>query len=280
VSGSHRTLSLAAAITGATIGLVPLGVSAALAAPALAAPAPSSGCADIEVLVNRGTSEPGTIGSLSVLSNAITTGTGKTVATWGNPYSASFSFATSTPEGVTDLTNELTSQSAACPAQKFVLLGYSQGAIVAGDTLGGGSFTASAPLNSAIAAKVVAVVMWGDPRFNSAEPFDAGTFKAGVNGTFARTTGALKTFNARIQDFCLAEDGVCQGNGTLNINAGHLSYPRNSTAIQAGTTFALAKIDGSAGAGTSATPTAAPTTAPGTAAPVRHHRSLWKRLFG
>jgi hypothetical protein len=198
------------------------------------------------------------------------------VSTVGNPYPASFAFASSTPQGVTELTGELTRQSAACPAQKFVLLGYSQGAIVVGDVLGGGSFTASKPLPAALGDKVIAAVMWGDPRFNAQEPFDAGTFANGVNGTFARTAGSLKAFNARLLDFCLAADGVCQGNGTLNINAGHLSYPRNAAAIDASAQFAIGKINASS-ATTSSTTTSGNSAAKSTPAPAKHH--WWQRLF-
>jgi hypothetical protein len=266
LSASRHTFAVVATLAGLTVASVPLGQSVASAAAA-----PASGCADIEVLVSRGTSEPGTIGSLSVVANAITKGTNKTVATFGNPYPASFSFASSTPVGVTDLSQELTKQSSACPNQKFVLLGYSQGAIVAGDVLGGGSFTRSAPIGAAIGNKIIATVMWGDPRFNNVEPFNGGTFTKGVNGTFARPTGQLKAFNGRILDFCLAADGVCQGNGALRINAGHLSYPRDNAAIKASADFAIAKINGTT---TAAAPAAAPTTTKTT--PRRH---WWSSLF-
>ena len=259
---SRHALATAATLTGLVVASLPLGQSAARAAAA-----PATGCADIELLVSRGTSEPGTIGSLSVVADAITRGTNKTVVTFGNPYPASFSFASSTPAGVTELNQELAQQSAACPNQRFVLLGYSQGAIVAGDVLGGGSFSRSAPIGAAIGNKIVATVMWGDPRFNSVEPFDAGTFAKGVNGTFARPTGQLAAFDTRILDFCLGADGVCQGNGALRINAGHLSYPRNAAAIDAAADFAIARINGTA---TAAAPSAAP-------APRRH---WWSRLFG
>jgi hypothetical protein len=273
------------ALAGLAVAAVPFGPAAAFGAPAAApAAAPAvaasgSGCADVEVVVSRGTSEPGTIGSLSVVANAITKGTTRTVSTVGNPYPASFAFASSTPQGVTDLTSEITRQAAACPAQKFVLLGYSQGAIVVGDVLGGGSFTASKPLPAALGDKVIAAVMWGDPRFNSAEPFDGGTFTKGVNGTFVRTAGSLKAFNARLLDFCLAADGVCQGNGTLNINAGHLSYPTNSAAINTSAQFAIDKINaGTTASSSTGAANGGTTSAPATPMPAKRH--WWQKLFG
>ncbi|MGO4341527.1 hypothetical protein [Pedococcus sp. 2YAF34] len=46
-----------------------------------------------------------------------------------------------------------------------------------------------------------------DPRFNSREPFDAGTFQVGRNGLLgARSPGNLSAVSDRLKSWCDAKD--------------------------------------------------------------------------
>jgi hypothetical protein len=101
-----------------------------------------------------------------------------------------------------------------------VLLGYSQGAIVVGDALAG--------FDAADSAKVRAVVMFGDPRFNSAEPYNEGSFGQPSRGLNPRRTGELAAFNERIQNYCNGGDLVCQGSRNSG-GDGHLAYGQFAT---------------------------------------------------
>jgi cutinase len=68
-------------------------------------------------------------------------------------------------EGATDVVRRLQEQAAACPQEKFALVGYSQGASV--------MHQAAAHIPAAIQERVVAMVMFGDPGLKSASKFPA-----------------------------------------------------------------------------------------------------------
>src|SRR3954471_22448022 len=121
-SVSRTSLTLAAALA--------LLVTALAGEPARADWPPASGCADVEVIAVRGTNESTPIGVLGYLAYGITTTTPLTVDTYGLPYPATSDWVNSVNAGKSLLAQRLTTQSAACPDQRFVLLGYSQGAWV------------------------------------------------------------------------------------------------------------------------------------------------------
>jgi Cutinase len=205
-----------AMLTGAALsGLLPAGAS-----PARAAAAPASECADIEVLTVRGTGEQGT-GSVGGAASALATGIGLRVSTYNVPYPATSDWTMSSSAGVAALTSRLTRQSAACPAERFVLMGYSQGAWVIGDALAGSGAGSAPPVSAAIGKKIRAVVLYGDPRFVAAEPYVTGTSTPGVNGVYPRPQGALAAYANRIRSFCYADDTVCQNGATGD---GHSRY--------------------------------------------------------
>jgi len=62
---------------------------------------------------------------------------------------------TSKAQGAADVVKHLTAQSAACPQQKYVLVGYSQGADV--------QHEASKTIPKTLYPRIVGVVMFGDP---------------------------------------------------------------------------------------------------------------------
>lgn len=96
-------------------------------------------CAPVHIIAARATGElpgPGIIGSLV---EAVKRGSSQYITTGSVDYPATLlNYADSSAAGTAALKAQLTIQVAACPFQKIVLVGYSQGAHVVGDTLGGG----------------------------------------------------------------------------------------------------------------------------------------------
>jgi len=116
--------------------------------------------------------------------------------------------ADSKTQGVAKTLSHMQAQAAACPNQKFVLVGYSQGADV--------MHNAAAKLPEALHPRVVAVVMFGDP--GNMGP----TAKSPLGGTVPVFPKALAN---RLMENCAKGDPVC-GAGS-NIMA-HLTYGKGS----------------------------------------------------
>jgi hypothetical protein len=217
------TLITSAALAAGAVGIgafalaAPAPTAAAgavIAAPKLVADAPASGCADIETIGIRGTTERQGGGIVAgPLASALQDQLDQTVQTHDLVYPASFDYQRSKAQGVTALRAELSKTASACPGTQFVLIGYSQGADVIGDTLQSGNVPA--------ADQIGAVAMFGDPAFNSREPFVTGSFRAGTNGIFPRRTGALGGFSDRIVSFCNRDDTFCQRGAQ---GTGHFRY--------------------------------------------------------
>jgi hypothetical protein len=137
----------------------------------------------------------------------------QTVRTHDLVYPASFAYQQSKRQGVTALRARLQQTSAACPGTQFVLIGYSQGADVIGDTIASGNVPA--------ADRIGAIAMFGDPAFNSREPFVTGSFRAGTNGIFPRATGAFGQLTDSVVSFCNGDDNFCQRGSR---GSGHFRY--------------------------------------------------------
>lgn len=133
-------------------------------------------------------------------------------------------------EGVRRLIDQLNVQAEHCPDQRTILLGYSQGSFVIGDALAapedrliGGTV---GELSAEARERVLAVVLYGDPRFAGGEPYDVGTFDAKTGGILPRRAGSLAPFAERIRDYCVKNDFVCQASDSLD-EKGHVAYYRN-----------------------------------------------------
>lgn len=142
------------------------------------------------------------------------------------------------------LIDTLNVQSGACPEQRFILLGYSQGALIVGDAL-------SAPgvrlvgadvgeLTAAAAERVIAVVLYGDPRFLGEESYDAGDFDPRLHGLLPRPAGTLAAFADRLRDYCVARDIICQSSLDLDED-GHVAYYSNGMQ-QDGAAFVITRL--------------------------------------
>lgn len=183
-------------------------------------------CTDIDVVAARGTFEPGTLGTIvgdpvySALQKKLT---GKNLSSYKVDYPADLSL-TSAAQGNADLVNHVTSQAAACPNQRFVLVGYSQGANVVDNSIGissAGALVGSpivATIPAALEPRVAAVLLFGNP----------------IRALGKSVTG---TYQGRTIDFCAQGDPVCE-NGGDDVLA-HLGYTADADAAAA---FAAGKV--------------------------------------
>ncbi|MFC4504011.1 MULTISPECIES: cutinase family protein [Streptomyces] len=193
----------------------------------LSAPmASAAACSDIDVVAARGTFEPGTLGLIvgdpvySALRQKLT---GKNLSSYAVNYPADLSL-TSAAQGNADLVNHVKAQAAACPGQRFILVGYSQGANVVDNSIGissAGAVVGSpivATLPAAVEPKVAAVLLFGNP----------------IRALGKSVTG---TYQSRTIDFCADGDPICE-NGGDDVLA-HLGYTSDATAAA---TFAATKV--------------------------------------
>lgn len=185
---------------GAACAAVAVAAGGLVTAPvATAAPA----CSDVEIVGVRGTGEARGLGQLmSPIADRIAQRLdGLSVHSHGLAYPATDDFERSAPQGIRLLAQHVAESSAACPGQRYVLMGFSQGAYVVDRAL------ARYPGVD----EVSAVLLYGNPRFHSAAPFAAGTFAPDSAGVLARPAGSLDGYADRIRDYCNVGDGVCQG---------------------------------------------------------------------
>lgn len=193
----------------------------------LTAPTASAAtCSDIDVVAARGTFEPGTLGLIvgdpvfSALQRKLT---GKTLSRYAVNYPADLSL-TSAAQGNADLVNHVKAQATACPNQRYILVGYSQGANVVDNSIGISSAGAAvgspivATLPAAVEPKVAAVLLFGNP----------------IRALGKSVTG---TYQSRTIDFCATGDPICE-NGGDDVLA-HLGYTADATAAA---TFAAGKV--------------------------------------
>jgi acetylxylan esterase len=213
------------------------------AAAAAGKAAASPGCAVVHVIAARASTEApgeGIIGSLVTLINlhlraSLTQEAVVYPATLSN-------YASSVAQGDAAMAADLVRDAAQCPKEKFILVGYSQGAQVVGDVLGGGGGVpglgpATPPASPAITARVVAAIQMGDPRRVPGFSFDVGT-DPGATGLFPRLPSqSLAAFASRIQSYCDVGDPFCARGQDL---AAHLDYTfkYNSAALA----FVLAQL--------------------------------------
>jgi cutinase len=176
-----------------------------------ATPAAAAACSDIDVVVARGTFEPGTLGAIvgdPVYSAVKRKLAGKSTAAYAVDYPASLDL-TSATQGNIDLVDHVTRQASSCPSQRFVLVGYSQGANVVSNSIGVSSAGAvvGAPIASTIpsslASRVAAVVVFGPP----------------IGALGKHITG---TYQSRTKEYCAFGDPVCNAIGLDPL--AHLSY--------------------------------------------------------
>ena len=219
MSRVSRSRLLSSAVT---VGLAAAGLAVATAPVASAAP-----CTDIDVPVARGTFEPGTLGLIvgdpvyQAVQNSLRP---RSLSSYPVNYPADLGEPASVQKGNTDLVNHVKAQAAACPQQRFVLVGYSQGANVVDNSIGvssdgavvGGPIVATIPAD--LAPRIAAILLFGNP----------------IRAIGRQVTGP---YQSRTKDYCADGDPVCQPGGA-NFLA-HLSYGSNAADAAA---FAATKV--------------------------------------
>jgi acetylxylan esterase len=202
-------------------------------------------CAAVHIITARASTEAPGEGITGALVDQIIDTSNQSITRASVTYPATLNnYASSSAQGVTALKTQLTTQVQNCPDQKIVLAGYSQGAHVILDVLGGGGGgslgAATAPIATSISSHVVAAVSFGDPRHVVNQAFDLGSSRR--NGLFPRTSGQLQTlagFAPKIEAFCDSNDTFCDSGFSTNVHLTYLNRYQN-----AATTFVIGKIGG------------------------------------
>ncbi|KAI7788707.1 hypothetical protein LA080_008597 [Diaporthe eres] len=189
-------------------------------------------CEAVHVFLARGTSEDYPGRQISVV-NAVCSG----ISSCGYEdiqYPASFvpDYCTSVGVGVVNGTSQITAYATRCPNAQLVLSGYSQGAQVVGNILGGQSggstgcttqdSTGLDP-SSSPAVQIAAAAFFGDVTHVGNQTYNVES-GAPFDGIYPRTGTQLErlnVFSTKLRSWCLADDPVC---ALGNDGAAHTSY--------------------------------------------------------
>ncbi|MFE6925845.1 cutinase family protein [Nocardia sp. NPDC057663] len=160
-------------------------------------PAVAAACTPVDVVVARGAGEPGPLGSTvgDPLYDALQHRVPVAVEAYAVDYPADLTVPSALSDGTRNMTDHLVAQAMICPDQRFVLVGYSLGAVVTHGVLGNGMVTALPgiyPLPADLASRIAAILLFGDPMRAVGSAVPAG---------YAGRTG----------NYCAAGDPVCGG---------------------------------------------------------------------
>ncbi|KAG4260118.1 hypothetical protein FPRO03_01941 [Fusarium proliferatum] len=195
--------------------LIPL----AIGAPSVDIEERQAPCQNVHIFLARGTDEPYP-GRQSSLVSAICSGL-PSCGYENINYPASFNtYCTSIYAGITGGLSQITAYANRCPDSKLVLSGYSQGAQLFGDMLGGGggqSLGCTQQSNSALnpatspGNKIAAVLFFGDPRHAASQAYNTGTgaSRNGINPRNGAQLTSLNRYSNKLRSWCLAGDNVC-----------------------------------------------------------------------
>lgn len=243
-----------------------LGALSALAAAQATPPKLDASCADVVIFMARGNDAPYRDGRTFPFVEATCgkfTGQGKTCdhidiefdVTLGGDYCAQVA------EGARNGISQITAFNAKCPCTHIVVNGYSEGAHVVGDVLGGPggcTFVSTGLDNTSQAGKAIAVaLLWGDVLHTANQPYNVldGADKQ-KNPRSPDDLARLNRYAPVLRAYCAAGDPVCAGG---EVGAQHLNYFELYT--DEASSWVVSKIDGTADlcpASSSAAPSVAP----------------------
>jgi cutinase len=238
--GPGRRAAVVALTAGSCLAL------AALAAPqAKAVTAPGSGCAAVNIITARASTEAPGEGMTSSLVTQIVNSSKQTVSREAVVYPATLTnYPSSESQGVANAEQELATAVQNCPNQKEVLLGYSQGAQVSLDVIAGNPEVGGSvgPISTSISSHVAAIANFGDPGHVVNQPWDLGT--ATLGGLFPRSSSQLQLLSAfggggKIASWCDTGDPFCASGANLTVHLTYLDRYQNAAA-----SFVLSKIGG------------------------------------
>jgi hypothetical protein len=202
-------------------------------------------CAAVHIITARASTEAAGEGITGALVSQIIASSNQSITRASVSYPATLNnYNSSSLQGINALKTQLTTQVQNCPTQKIVLAGYSQGAHVVLDVLGGGQGgslgTATPPISSTISSHVTAVATFGDPRHVPNQAFDLGTSTR--SGRFPRSATQLQVlsgFASRIQAYCDRNDTFCDNGFSTQVHLTYLDRYQDAAAA-----FVLGKIGG------------------------------------
>ncbi|KAK6953600.1 hypothetical protein Daesc_005905 [Daldinia eschscholtzii] len=195
-------------------------------------------CTDVHIFLSRGNNEPypGRQGKLvQAICSGLESCDYEDIA-FNNALEVEYCGAVE--EGRKAGVEQITAYNKRCPNSKLVVSGYSQGAHVVGDILGGGGgvffqgcTTPTAPgldSKSAPGNAIAAALLFGDTRHTENQPFNT-LEGASISGLFPRSgqqLAGLNSFAGVLRDWCQGDDPICAaGDGKRKTNVEHhLNY--------------------------------------------------------
>lgn len=202
-------------------------------------------CAAVHIITARASGEAAGEGITGALVDQIISSSKQNITRDAVVYPATLNnYASSSAQGVSALKTLVTTEVQNCPNEKIVLAGYSQGAHVILDLIGGGGGgslgATTAPISTSISSHIVAFASFGDPRHVTGQAFDLGSSRR--NGLFPRSTtqlNAIAPFASKIQAYCDSNDEFCDSGTSLQVHLTYLNRDQNAAA-----SFVLGKIGG------------------------------------
>lgn len=228
--------SLAGTVAIAASGLA---VTALMPTQALATVFSGSGCAQVNIIVARASTEAQGQGITGALATQVQNQSAQTVSTEAVVYPATLNnYTSSESAGVRNAKQELAAAVQSCPNQKQVLMGYSQGANVVLDLVTGNAEvrpgTVVGPAPASDLGHVVAIVAFGDPGNIVRQAWDLGTDTA-RNGLFPRSSSQLQVLTnfgagTKARSWCDTGDPFCASGNNLNTHLTYLNRYQNAAA--------------------------------------------------
>ncbi|KAG9084979.1 hypothetical protein FS749_004776 [Ceratobasidium sp. UAMH 11750] len=202
--------------------VAPLSVMTLILGSPLDLGARQSSCSALQLVHIAGTTERGLgiVGTplSAALASAVPGTTTKYIT-----YDTSAEYVVTVAAGAAITTTYLASQAIACPNQRFVLSGYSKGAMVVHGTT----------LSSSLKSKVASILVFGDPERNSNNPWPINSPSVDL----APKDGSTSSQN--IASFCNTGDLFCAIPG-YSLPA-HLAYPTDGS-IGVAANFVKARV--------------------------------------
>ncbi|KAH9816589.1 cutinase-domain-containing protein [Melampsora americana] len=147
-------------------------------------------------------------------------------------YPATVDYMMGPVQGSADAMKYISGQQSSCPKQLYVLIGYSEGAMVV---------TQLAAKPALPTASVAAIVMYGNPYFKGGSPQNACSAKGGRGIAAATGISMPAKYSGVTFDCCVTGDMICQTAGSM---IPHLTYG-GSANEKAAVAFVVEKLKGS-----------------------------------
>jgi len=228
-----------------------IGALSALAAAQVTPPKLEAPCADVVIFMARGNDAPYHDGRTFPFVEATCgkfTAQGKSCDYIDIQYDVTLGadYCNQVAEGARNGISQITAFNQKCPCTHIVVNGYSEGAHVVGDVLGGPggcTFVSTGLDNTSSAGKAIgAALLWGNVMHTANQPYnvlDGASLQK--NPRSADDLARLGRYAPLLRDYCAAGDPVCAGGSVV---ADHLNYFELYT--DEASSWVVSKIDGTA----------------------------------